>query len=113
METVRDALRGELSNFPVPEKTLLVKAARRGLDLDGEASPETLKAASWWLTVADLYRWLLAVANISQGGQSFTFTAEDKRFFRSEANRIYSIYGTDEDEILADGVKYGYKGENL
>lgn len=105
-----DALRS-LSAYPVPERALVEAATRRGLDLEAEATATILTSASYRLAVADIYLWLSMAPNISQGGQSFSFTEEQRTDFR---RRAMSIYGELEpSETASAGVVYGYKGNRL
>ena len=93
--------------------TIEVLALKRGLDLGASADAEIVKSREYLLTEADIYRWLYLVANMSQGGQSYNFTAEDKEHFRLEANRIYRLFGEDDKVLKETSVKYGYKGSRL
>ena len=93
--------------------TIEALALKRGLDLGASADVEMVKSKEYLLTEADVYRWLYLVANMSQGGQSYNFTAEDKEHFRLEANRIYRLFGEDDKVLKESNVKYGYKGSRL
>lgn len=112
MRTVCELLRS-VTNFPVSANTLEALALKRGLDLQASADGEIVKSREYLLTEADIYRWLYLVANMSQGGQSYSFTEEDKEHFRIEANRTYRLFGEDDMVLKESSVKYGYKGSRL
>lgn len=84
-------------------------ALKRGLSLDETASYSTLNSKTYLLVEADLLKWLSQVANMSQGGQSYSFTAEERNAFKQQADKLY---GQAESENSA-GVRYGYKGDRL
>lgn len=112
MRTVCELLRAS-TNFPVSANTIETLALKRGLDLNTAVTPELVKSREYLLAEADIYRWLYLVANMSQGGQSYNFTAEDKEHFRIEANKTYMLFGED-DMVLKDTAnRYGYKGSRL
>ena len=112
MRTVCELLRS-VTNFPVSANTIEAIALKRGLDLNAAADAEMVKSREYLLTEADIYRWLYLVANMSQGGQSYNFTVEDKEHFKLEANRIYRLFGEDDKVLKNTSIKYGYKGSRL
>lgn len=112
MRTVCELLRS-VTNFPVPTSTIEALALKRGLDLGEYADAEMVSSREYLLTEADIYRWLYLVANMSQGGQSYNFTSEDKERFKAEANRAYRLFGEDDKLLKGSSVKYGYKGSRL
>lgn len=112
MRTVCELLKSA-TNFPILANTIEALALKRGLDLGAAADTEMVKSKAYLLTEADIYRWLYLVANMSQGGQSYNFTAEDKEHFRLEANRIYRLFGEDDKVLKETSIKYGYKGSRL
>lgn len=112
MRTVCELLRS-VTNFPISSNTIEALALKRGLDLNAVADSEIVKSRAYLLTEADIYRWLYLVANMSQGGQSYNFTSEDKVHFKVEANKTYRLFGED-DKVLRDTTAtYGYKGSRL
>ena len=58
---------------------------------------------------ARLYLYLATAPNVSEGGVSISFTADDKRTFISLAKRYAALAG---ENGLISGPAYGYKGEN-
>lgn len=112
MRTVCELLRS-VTNFPISANTIEALALKRGLNLNVTADAEMVKSRAYLLTEADIYRWLYLVANMSQGGQSYNFTSEDKDRFKSEANKTYRLFGEDDKILMEASTKYGYKGSRL
>lgn len=111
MSTILESLKG-INSYPIPLRTLDEVAERRELDLCSEANEETKAGAGYNLALADLLMWLSFAPNISQGGQSFSFTDEQRMQFRNRARSLYDEFGT-EDEAYATKTVYGYKGSRL
>lgn len=110
MVTIAEALRG-LSAYPIPERTLVGIATARGLLLDDDATRESLRGRAYRLTCADLLVWLSQAPFVSQGGQSYTFSSEQRTTMRAQASAIYAELG--EKDALNIRPSYGYKGTNL
>lgn len=110
MVTIAEALRG-LSAYPIPERTLVGIATARGLLLDDDATREALRGRAYRLTCADLLVWLSQAPFVSQGGQSYTFSSEQRTTMRAQASAIYAELG--EKDALNVRPSYGYKGTNL
>ena len=110
MVTIADALRG-LNAYPIPERTLVGVATARGLLLDDDATREALRGRAYRLTCADLLVWLSQAPFVSQGGQSYTFSSEQRTTMRAQASSIYK--GLGEIDALNVRPSYGYKGTNL
>ena len=99
-----------ISAYPIPLRTLVETAERRGLSLYDEATQEVLKGKAHRLAKADLLLWLSIAPNITQGGQSYSFTDEDRKQMRQQAQGIYDEL---EPEDNTGCVKFGYKGDRL
>ena len=110
MATILEALKG-VNAYPVPLRTLVENAERRGLDLSAEATKELLNGANYNLVVADLLLWLSFAPEISQGGQSFSFSDEQRVQLRNRANALYREF--DATEAGTPKPIYGYKGNRL
>lgn len=108
-QTNLDALKS-VNAYPIPLRTLTETAARRHVSLADEATPESLLGRDYLLAKADLLLWLSIAPNISQGGQSFSFTDEQRKDFKRQAYAIYDVY---EPTANARCVSYGYKGDRL
>lgn len=111
MATILEALKG-VNAYPVPLRTLVEMAERRGLDLSAEATKAVMDGADYNLAIADLLLWLAFAPDITQGGQSFSFTDEQRLQFRNRANALYKEYGAT-DEAGTPKPIYGYKGNRL
>lgn len=107
--TYLDALKS-INAYPIPLRTLAETAVRRCISLTSEATEEFLHGKDYLLAKADLLLWLSIAPNISQGGQSFSFTDEQRKDFKRKA---YAIYDVHEPTSSAVCVKYGYKGDRL
>lgn len=108
--TVLESLKG-VNAYPVPLRTLTEIAERRGISLTGEATQECLKGKAYNLAVADLLLWLSLAPNVTQGGQSFSFTDEQRMQFRNRANALFDEFAAD--EAGTPKPIYGYKGSRL
>lgn len=109
-EKVIESLKG-LNAYPIPRRTLVDMAEKRGLNLDTEATADVLKSKEYNLAKADLLLWLSFAPDISQGGQNYSFTDEQRTQFRSHAKAIYKDFG--DDIGSANKPIYGYKGSRL
>ena len=110
MATILEALKG-VNAYPVPLRTLVGVAEGRGVELTGEASFEVMNGKAFNLAVADLLLWLAFAPDISQGGQTYSFTDEQRLQLRNRANKLYNKYLDDEEE--SSTAVYGYKGSRL
>lgn len=108
MATLLDALKS-VNSYPVPLRTIEETAERRGLSLDGEATAASLKGKAFGLCRADLLLWLSYAPNITQGGQSYSFTDEQRTDLRNRAKQLYDEWEEDD----APKTVYGYKGKRL
>lgn len=104
-----DALKS-VNAYPIPLRTLVETAERRNLSLTAEASQESLQSKEYRLAKADLLLWLSLAPNITQGGQSYSFTDEQRKRMRNEAQAIVEQL----DPVSNAGcVTFGYKGDRL
>ena len=94
MDTVLESLKG-VNAYPIPLRTLTSVAGKRGLQLTVDATQEIQKSKAYNLAVADLLMWLSDAPDISQGGQSYSFTDEQRKEFRNRANSLYRDFGAD------------------
>lgn len=111
METVLEALKG-VNAYPVPLRTLTAIADKRGMSLAADATQEMQKSKEYNLAVADLLMWLSIAPDVSQGGQNYSFTDEQRKEFRNRANSLYDDLGAS-DEAGTPKPIYGYKGSRL
>lgn len=109
MATVLETLKG-VSAYPVPLRTLVETAELRGLTLEEAATQDIMVGKAYKLAKADLLLWLAFAPNITQGGQSYSFTDEQRQQFRNQAKALYDECG---EVSAATKPIYGYKGSRL
>lgn len=109
--TVLDSLRG-VSMYPIPQRTIDEVAERWGLALGGEATQEVLQGRAFNLALAALLLWLSYAPDIAQGGQSYSFTDEQRLQLRNRARTLQDQF-MDEGDALQNKPVYGYKGSRL
>lgn len=110
--TVNEALRS-VNAYPIPERTINEVCERRGLDQSGEAVVSVLDSADFRLAKADLLLWLSYAPNVSQGGQSYSLTDEQRNNLRNEAAGLYGDNAEDNEDGQQMYITYGYKGNRL
>lgn len=110
MDNVLDSLKG-VNAYPIPLRTLSEVAERRGIVLTAEATSELLTSKAYNLCVADLLFWLSFAPNITQGGQSYSFSDTQRTQLRGRARAIYDEWA--KDEAGTPKATYGYKGSRL
>lgn len=110
MATILESLKG-VNAYPIPLRTLTGFAEVRGLTLTAEATQEVLHGAAYNLSLADLLLWLSLAPNISQGGQSYSFSDEQRADLR---RRAYALFNQFEDDApQTPKTTFGYKGSRL
>lgn len=109
MQTVLECLKG-VNAYPIPQRTLNEYALRRGLSLSDEATQEVLTGGAYNLTLADLLLWLSIAPNVTQGGQSYSFSEDQRTQLRNRSNALYAQYS---DSNSTPKTIYGYKGSRL
>ena len=110
--TVNEAFRS-INAYPIPDRTIQEVCERRGLDPCGEAGVSVLDGADFRLAKADLLLWLSYAPNVSQGGQSYSFTDEQRTNLRNEAAGLYGDNAEGNEEGQQMHITYGYKGSRL
>lgn len=106
--TTLEALKG-INSYPIPQRTLEEVATRRGLTLTSEASVEVMRSKEYNLAYADLLLWLSFAPQVTQGGQSYNFTDEQRLQFRNRASELFEEFEGES----ARKPRYGYKGSRL
>lgn len=109
MATVLETLKS-VSAYPVPLRTLVETAEKRGVVLTDTATQEAMVGKAYKLAKADLLLWLSLAPNIGQGGQSYSFTDEQRQQFRNQSKALYDECG---EVSAATKPLYGYKGSRL
>ncbi len=108
--TYLDALRG-ISAYPIPLRVFSEVAQRRNFQLNAEVVPESLlEDAFYQLAKADLLIWLSLAPDVAQGGQTYSFTEEQRQEMRTLAHAIYARL---EPQSAPQQVIFGYKGSRL
>ena len=108
MATVLEALKG-INAYPIPMRSIVDAAKYRGLVITDEATQEKMRSAAFKLAKADLLLWLSSAPDVSQGGQTYSFTDEQRVQFRNRANALYREC----DDSGQTKSIYGYKGSKL
>lgn len=97
-----------LSGYPIPLATIHDIADEVGISVDAESTRELRGSKAFKRAKALVFLYMSKAPNVSQGGISYNFSEEERRRFRNEAESILDEIGN-----TADGVSYGYKGEDL
>lgn len=99
-----------LSGYPIPLATIQDIADEVGVSVDDETTRELRESKEFKRAKARVYLYLSKAPNVSQGGITYSFSDEDRRRFKNEAESILDEIGDNADVL---GVTYGYKGEDL
>ena len=107
MKTVLQALKSCVG-YPVPKDTIETIAVRRGIydSLQEEINTQVMGSKAFALCEADIMKYLVTVANVSEGDVSIS--VNDKDILINTANSVYAKY----DEPLI-GVSLQPTVENL
>ena len=101
-----------INAYPIPFSTIVETAVKRELSIDEMFTKSIAEGKAYNLSKADLLMWLSSAPDISQGGQSYSFTDEQRKQFRNEARQLYDDFGEDEQDVMPKTI-YGYKGDRL
>lgn len=107
--TILECLKG-INAYPIPQRTLNEYALRRGLSLSDEATQEALTGAAYNLAQADLLQWLADAPDVTQGGQSYSLTEDQRTQLRRRAAALAEQYAEASQTTIRT---YGYKGSRL
>lgn len=110
MPTAYEALLA-ISAYPIPDRVIRSITAKRGVATEDPASESVQASAPFRLAKADLYIWLYFAPNVSQGGQSYSFTDEQRKWWWKQALAIYEELGDPEADALRS--QYGYMGSKF
>lgn len=91
MQTVFEALKSCVG-YPVPKDSIEAIAVRRGVyeSLQKEINSEVMNSKAYALCEADIMKYLITVANVSEGGVSIS--VNDREVIINTANSIYARY---------------------
>nr|DAI55202.1 MAG TPA: hypothetical protein [Caudoviricetes sp.]DAK36184.1 MAG TPA: hypothetical protein [Caudoviricetes sp.]DAS96638.1 MAG TPA: hypothetical protein [Caudoviricetes sp.] len=109
MITILEVLKG-INAYPIPQRTIGEIAIKRSLNLDADLTSDIAVSKGFLLAKADLYMWLSFAPDVSQGGQSYSFSEDQRTSFRNLAKAIYSDFGETSGAVK---TKFGYKGDTL
>ncbi len=107
--TIAESLQG-ITMYPIPQATLESIAVARGIAIDQTVTQTILKSGNYNLAKADVLIWLSFAPNISQGGQNYSFTDEQRLQYRQEGKRLLNTWEQEESTTKAI---FGYKGSKL
>lgn len=97
--------------YPIPMTTLVDVCSNRGLYPTDDVDAELLQSANFKGARADILMWLSIAPNISQGGQSYSFSEYERKAMRGEAQSLYGEIGDEQNSSKV--VAFGYKGSRL
>lgn len=107
--TILESLKS-LNGYPLSQLSLVNIAEEQGLSADGSATPDVRKSAQFKRAKAKVYLLLAEAPDVSQGGITYSFSDEDKKQFRIQAQALLEEVG---DDTSAVGDNYGWMGEDL
>lgn len=105
--TIAQSLKS-LSAYPIPSATLQDVAEGAGLTIDTEVTPEVRRSRSFRRAKAKTLIWLSGAPNVSQGGQSYSFSDDERNRLHGWAMDILDDLGE-----LDNTDQFGYQGEDL
>lgn len=108
--TVLDSLKA-VNRYPVPATFYASVMVARGIEGEAEVDADMLTSAAYNLAKADMLIWLSNAPDISQGGQTYGFTDEQRTLMRNEAYALYKEYG--DGATNTPKPTYGHKGSRL
>lgn len=111
--TLLETLQASVTAYPIAPQTIEAWAAYWNVDLQQEATRETMQAKGYQMVTANLWDWLAVAPNLSQGGQTYSFTDEQRTLFKQRAASIRSSVELEPDEQQTAPALYGYKGSRL
>ena len=82
MITILEVLKG-INAYPIPQRTIGEIAIKRSLNLDADLTSDIAVSKGFLLAKADLYMWLSFAPDVSQGGQSYSFSEDQRTSFRN------------------------------
>ena len=111
--TLLETLQAAVTAYPIAPQTIEAWATYWGLDLQQQATPPLMQSQEYRLVKADLWDWLALAPNISQGGQTYSFTDEQRTLFKQRALSLRNSVTLEPETLEQGGTLYGYKGSTL
>lgn len=107
--SILEALRA-ISAYPIPQRVYDAIAIERGINLADELTMTNTHSNNYCLAKADVYLWLSQAPNVTQGGQSYTISDEQRKYMRYKAQSLYEA-AEESDAVMLRA--FGYKGDRL
>ena len=104
--TILEAL-SALNAYPVPRQVILSALVDQDIDPTEEYTSYTSRSRGYRLAKAAVLRWLSLAPNISQGGQNYNISDEQRQNLKNEAQAIINEDGAGSKPV------FGYKGSRL
>lgn len=108
MATILEHLKA-VNAYPVPAPVLESAGIRWNVDLQQQLTKDIARSKEYNLCRADVLNWLAYAPNISQGGQTYSFSEDQRQQFIYEAEAIRKEYGEETTQV----ARFGYKGTRL
>lgn len=108
MKTISELLES-VNTYPIPANVIEEAAIKHGLELDAEATPETIQDKPYELAKADVYAFLAVAPNLTQNGVSISFSADQREYFLSLSTGIRDKWDYTD---AGSGQGFGYMGED-
>lgn len=99
-----------LNSYPLHNDTIVSVCLELGLNGDEKACADTMNSKAYKRAKARVYIMLSQAPNVSQGGVSYSFSDEDRKCFRMQAQALLEEAG-ENSTLLTD--EYGWMGEDL
>lgn len=100
-----------LSAYPIPVGVIADILLSCGLYSEDNFNTEVIESKSYIMAKSKLYDYLFTAPNVSENGISFSFSESQREYFKSMSLMLKRKAG--EEASLANGVVFGYKGEDL
>lgn len=100
---VAEALRA-LSMYPIPDVLIQWVGAEYELDLELDYTPAVGAGYEYVKATQAVYRWLSTAPDVTQGGQTYRLSHEERARFAELGNMAHTI------PAGAGGPEYGCKG---
>ena len=99
-----------LNGYPLQHDALVGVCLESGLNSSEMATSSRLCSKAYKRAKARVYLLLSQAPDVSQGGITYSFSDEDKKNFRTQAQALLEEVG---DDASAMGDNYGWMGEDL
>lgn len=101
-----------LSAYPIPVDVMSDILLSCGLYSEDNFDADMLESKSYIIAKSKVYEYLFTAPNVSENGINFSFSDSQRDYFHSMAQMLRRKAGVEE-ASLANGVVFGYKGEDL